>query len=70
MVNSKLTGAEISSGIDTGQLPVLDTCTTRDLYYDTTSTSCVACNEVAVDFEAYIELDDDLCSPCISALCV
>ena len=69
LVNSKLSGADISSGINTSLLPVLDTCTTRDLYYDTSSTSCVTCNETPDDTGAHITLDDDLCSPCNSALC-
>ena len=69
LVNSKLSGADISSGIDTSLLPVLDTCKTRDLYYDTSSASCVTCNETMDDSGAHITLDDDLCSPCNSSQC-
>ena len=34
IVNSNLIAADILAGIDTSVLPVLDTCLTPDLYYD------------------------------------
>ena len=63
------TGSEIYSGIDTTLLPVLDSCQIRDLYYDTTSEVCVTCNETFYDADAYIEVDENLCTSCTSALC-
>ena len=70
LVNSKLTGSEISSGINTSLLPVLDGCDTWGQYLSTGDTpTCTACTIYPNDSEGDIEVGHNLCSTCINALC-
>ena len=69
LMNSRLTGTEITSGIDTSLLPVLDTCTSWGYYYNSQNAACETCGETTYDVDGYIEVVVNLCSACNSALC-
>ena len=65
LVNSKISGTEITSTTDNTLLPVLDTCTSGNQSGD----SCSTCSETPNDAGNYIEVAVNLCSVCNSALC-